>query len=259
MSNVIFTREKKFSAGGGRYLEVDWYPYTDKQQAVARLPRAKREKAQLPKVKNLNDKYSRQMVRLLVEGNFKPKDFHTTLTFADNVTDEEARKEFKNYIRRLKNAYSKKNIELKYLYVAEHGSKRGKIHYHLIMNSGIPRDDIENLWGKHRGRVNTDNLQPDNDGTFAALENYIMKSQAENRTRERIWNCSRNLKRPTVTTNDNSVSRKRVMGAMNAQSNDELRKYVEGMYKGYSLLSGGTFVNEVTGLIHGEFRLRRNE
>ncbi len=257
--NVIFTREKKFSAGRGKYLEVDWFPYTDKQEKAARMPRAKREKAQLPKVKNLNDKYSRRMVRLLIEGNFRPGDYHTMLTFAKETTDEEAQKEFRNYIRRLRNAYKKVGLELKHLYVAEHGSKRGRIHYHLIMNSGIPRDDIENLWGKHRGLVNTDRLQADENGTFAALEKYIMKSQQENRTRSRVWNCSRNLKRPLLTTNDNSVSRKRVMGAFKAHRNEELRQYVEGLYKGYTLISGGAAVNDVTGMIYASFRLRRNE
>ena len=113
--NVIFTREKKFSAGRGKYLEVDWFPYTDKQEKAARMPRAKREKAQLPKVKNLNDKYSRRMVRLLIEGNFRPGDYHTTLTFAKETTDEEAQKDFRNYIRRLRNAYKKVGLELKHL------------------------------------------------------------------------------------------------------------------------------------------------
>ena len=257
--NVIFTREKKFSAGRGKYLEVDWFPYTDKQEKAARMPRAKREKVQLPKVKNLNDKYSRRMVRLLIEGNFQPGDYHTTLTFAKETTDEEAQKEFRNYIRRLRNAYKKVGLELKHLYVAEHGSRRGRIHYHLIMNSGIPRDDIENLWGKHRGLVNADRLQADENGTFAALEKYIMKSQQENRTRSRVWNCSRNLKRPELTTNDNSVSRRRVLGVFKAQKNEELRRYVEGLYKGYALVSGGASVNEVTGMIYASFSLKRLE
>ena len=256
---VTFTREKKYSAGRGKYLEVDWYPYTDKQEHVARMPRAKREKAQLPKMKNLNDKYSRRMVRLLVEGNFKPGDYHTTLTFAKGVTDEEAMKDFRNYIRRLKTAYLKAGSELKYLYVAEHGVKYGKIHYHIIMNSGISRDDVEDIWGKERGRVNTDRLKLDTDGTFGDLESYIVKSQGEKKPRERVWNCSRNLKRPDLTTNDNSVSRKRVLGAFKAQKNEELRRYVEGLYKGYALVSGGASVNEVTGMIYASFRLKRLE
>lgn len=257
--NVIFTREKKYSAGRGKYLEVDWFPYTDKQAKVARMPRARRQRVQLPKIKNLNNKYSRRMVRLLVEGNFMPGDYHTTLTFANDVTDEEAQKEFRNYIRRLKNAYRKAGVELMHLYVAEHGTKKGRIHYHIVMNSGISRDDVENLWGKHRGFVNVDRLQADENGTFAALEQYIMKSQKENQTRSRVWNCSRNLKRPDLTTNDNSVSRRRVAKAFRSQSNDDLREYVESVFKGYQLVSGNVVVNDVTGLLHAEFRLRRLE
>lgn len=256
---VIFTREKKFSAGGGKYLEIDWFPYTEEQEKAARRPRAKREKATLPKVKNLNDKYSRRMVRLLIEGNFKPGDYHVTLTFRDKVTDEEAQKEFHNYISRLRNAFKKAGQDLMYLYVAEHGQKRGRIHYHIILNSDIPRDDIENLWGKHRGRVNADRLQADDDGTFAALEKYLMKSQAENKNGKRTWNCSRNLKRPMQTTNDNSISKKRVTNLFKAHHNDEFREYVETVYKGYQLVSGGITSNEVTGLLYAEFRLRRRE
>lgn len=257
--NVIFTREKKYSAGRGKYLEVDWFPYTDKQERIARMPRAKRQRVQLPKIKNLNDKYSRRMVRLLIEGNFHPKDYHITLTFRENTSDESAHKDFRNFIRRLKNSYKKSEVELKYLYVAEHGAKRGRIHFHMILNSGVPRDDIENLWGKHRGTVNVDRLQPDENGTFAALEKYIMKSQAENNRRGRVWNCSRNLKRPTLTTNDNNVSRRRVAKAFRSQSNDEFREYVESVFKGYQLVSGNVVVNDVTGLLHAEFRLRRLE
>lgn len=259
MSNIVFTREKKFSAGKGRYLEVDWFPYTDKQEQAARLPRAKREKVQLPKIKNLNDKYSRRMVRLLIEGNFSENDYHTTLTFSENVTDDRAKKDFRNYIRRLKNAYSKKNIELKYLYVAEHGTQRGRIHYHVILNAGLSRDEIENLWGKHKGFVNTDRLRADESGTFAALEKYIMKSQSQNRARTRVWNCSRNLKRPTLTTNDNSISRRRVTKAFRSRNYDELHQYIESVYSGYKLVSGNVQVNEVTGLLYAWFRLRRLE
>lgn len=255
MSNIVFTREKKYFADKGRYLEVDWFPYTDKQEQVARLPKAKREKAQLPKVKNLNDKYSRRMVRLLIEGNFSENDYHTTLTFAKDISDEQAKKEFHNYICRLRNAYRKKNIELKYLYVAEHGVKRGRIHYHIILNSGLTRDEIENLW-KQKGFVNTDRLRTDESGTFAALEHYIMKTQA-NRTRTRVWNCSRNLKRPVVTTNDNSISRHRVIKAFRSHSNDELAAYMETVYNGYKLVDSNMQVNEVTGMLYAWFRLRR--
>lgn len=254
--NVVFTREKKFTAG--KYTEVDWYPYTDRQQHAARLPRAKRKKAQLPKIKALNDRYSRQLVRLLIEGNFTKGDYHTTLTFAEKVSDEEAQRLFGNYIKRLRNAYRRAGKELRYIYVAEHGGKRGRIHYHIIMNSGIPRDQVEQIWGEN-GYVNVDRLQPDKDGTFAALEKYIMKSQAENEKHRRTWNCSRNLKRPTVTTNDNSISRRRVMRMFRANADGELMRYIGEVYKGFEIIHGAVSVNEVTGFIHAEFRMRRNE
>ena len=67
-----FTRERVYSVRSSDYIEVNLCVYSDEQEKAVRLKRAKRSKATEPQVKKLNDEYSRQYARLLLNGNFGP-------------------------------------------------------------------------------------------------------------------------------------------------------------------------------------------
>ena len=71
-------------------------------------------------------------------------DQFNTFTFAEDIGEEAARKEWRNFIKRVRR-YVKKNglPELKYVYTLE---KQGRWHIHAVM-SGIPLGDLVKLWG----------------------------------------------------------------------------------------------------------------
>ncbi len=134
--------------------------------------------------------------------NFGQNDYHVILTFDDEHLRKgiaDCKREFANYIRRLKRLYGKHGLTLRYLYVNEGKKDGSRLHYHLIINGDVPCDDVEQLW-KCGKRTNCDCLQLDDDGTLVALSNYLMKSQDAKKKCERCWSGSQNLKRPDVTT-----------------------------------------------------------
>ena len=78
---------------------------------------------------------------------------------------------------------------LKYMIVTAYTTKRNsetpaRIHHHIIMNGGLDRDVVEDLWRKRRrkgqkkgdkiGFCNADRLQADENG-IAALCTYLVK------------------------------------------------------------------------------------
>ncbi|MCH5195916.1 MAG: hypothetical protein J1F28_04340 [Oscillospiraceae bacterium] len=255
MNKHTFIREKSLERYGCSYKEVEWFEYSEEEQQAVRQTRRTRTRASPPKIKRLNDERSRKYFRWLLHNNFGKGDYHVTLTFKHEPTKEQGQKEFSNFIRRVRRLYDKANIEFKYLYVCEGRRSGSRLHYHLICNSGVLRDDIESKW--KLGLANTDRLQPDaNDGLYA-LSRYLVKSKASAEKYERSWNCSANLKRPDEVTDDNSVSRKRMHKAQDAKRNDEVKRTIERIYIGWSVIDYDIGANPVTGRPYARFKLMR--
>jgi len=101
--------------------------------------------------KKQNEKQAEAMLRMLIDNNFTTNDCYLTLTYKEQpATWEDAKKDIKNFIRRLKRRYKKLGKELKYLYIAE-GKRR--IHFHLIVNNAeLYSDELNELWphGMHK-------------------------------------------------------------------------------------------------------------
>lgn len=256
-----FIREKSLSRHNCRYKEVDWYEYSEEEKEAVRKPRRSRTRASPPKVKDMNDEYSRKYFRWLFHNNFRAGDYVVTLTFADPTNKKQAQKDFANYIKRLRRLYSKLGLELKYLYVYEGRNKGTRPHFHVVINSGagINRDDIERLW--KLGLTQSRRMQPDDGGgeLCEALCEYISKEFKRAAKFERSWNCSTNLLRPDTITDDNSVSKKRMRKMQDAARNDEVKKYVERLYIGWALVSYYIGTNEITGRPFARFRLVRKK
>lgn len=217
MKNVV--REKKIYCGE-KYMEVDIYNHT----ILGPRPRgrARKKKVSPPKQKNLNDKNAKRYFIQLVNTNFGEGDLHVTVTYA-KVPDtvEEAEKEVANYIRRISHRRKREGLPpLKYVLVTEHntgknGEKPTRIHHHIIMNNGLDRDAIEDLWRKPRkkgqkegeriGFANADRLKP-NDYGLEALSRYLMK----NPNGKKRWSSSQNLQKPEYRTNDHKYTRRQV-------------------------------------------------
>lgn len=259
-----FMREKKIYCGD-LYREVDIFGYTTTQAVyTGRGKRSKKVKESEPKQKNLNDKNARRYLIQLGNLNFgdDPDALHTTATYsAKNLppTIEAAEREVSNYLRRVQYRREKEGLPpLKYILVTAYsvgkdGEKPTRIHHHIIMNGGLDRDVIENLWRKRRrkgqkqgdkiGFCNADRLQADENG-IAALCNYLAKQPGG----KKRWSSSQNLQRPTSRANDGRYTRRQVEKIAKERPG---REFWEKKYPGWTLTDddyGVTYEhNPVTG------------
>lgn len=271
-----FIREKRLGARNNDHMDVDWVSYSDEQAKAVKLPRAKRERASPPKQKKLNDMNSRKYFRMLVIENFDENDNILHLSYKEQPSSrEEAAKILNNFIRRVRSLYKKNGCELKCITVTEGGrpgkrdpDKFTRIHHHVIVNGDVPLSEVRKLWrvkGEDKnyhpiGLVRADPLQPGlYEEGMRKIANYLTKSAEDAELNERVWNCSRNLKRPVQTTNDNKISGRRMRQAVMAARNDELKDFIENVYKDYIMLNGYVGFCEVTGLPFVRLQLMRKK
>lgn len=237
-----FIREKKIYCGD-KFMEVDIYPFTKKQQEVSGGKREKRKRVTAPKQKNLNDKNARRYLIQLMNSNFTEKDLHVTCTYKMGEhpdTVEEAETEARNFIRRVNYLRKKKGLDpIKYILVSEMTYKNEmliRVHHHIVMSGDLERDEVEDLWRKKRkkgqkkgekiGRINADRLQPDENG-LAALAAYLTKEP----NRKKRWSSSQNLKRPMELTNDRKYSKRQLEKIANGLvDNDYWKKKYPGWH-----------------------------
>ena len=252
-----FMREKKIYCGD-QYREVDIFKYTNTQAITARRgKRSKKVKESEPKQKNLNDKNAR---RYLVQlGNLNFAHDKTALNISNTYSNknlpqtiEEAEREITNYLRRVQYRREKEGLPpLKYLLVTaystgEDGQTLVRIHHHIIMNGGLPREMVEDMWThervnwkkwkedpayreniEHIGYVNADRLQADENG-IAALCTYFVKQPGG----KKRWSSSQNLERPTSRPNDSRYSYRQVEKLAKARPS---REFWEKQYPGWTL------------------------
>ncbi len=252
-----FIREKKIYCGKN-YREIDIIPMSDRHPQ--KKGRAKKKNETAPRIRDLNEKYSKRYFGQLFEGNFGRGDYHVTCTYTDQTlpaTLEDAERIVRNYLRRLAYAYKKKGKILKYLLVTEYTKADGKpcrIHHHIIINgSVISRDEAEALWsvkGKPLGTCNADRLQPDENG-LAALAGYLQKQPG----RKKRWSCSCNLDKPFSRANDTKYRRRTVVKMATAapylaQGKDAQQlptvDYWHKQYPGWRLVGYEPMYNELT-------------
>lgn len=138
--------------------------------------RAKRKKATPEQIKRQNQINRENYVRRLIDRNFYPNDLWVTLKYPKGTRKpyKEVKKDFDNFIRRLRREYGKRCEELKYIYRIEIGSQGG-IHIHLLLNRIEAADLlVQKQWG------NLLNFTPlYSDGDFKKLASYLVKPVIE--------------------------------------------------------------------------------
>jgi hypothetical protein len=151
------------------------------------------------------------------------------------------------------------------------------VHHHLVIPGGVPREEIERCWngrqngsGKtRRGYCNTSVIQPDTEERGCErIAEYLAKSRTKNLgSGTRRWNCTRNIKRPVETVNDNRFSRRRTEELLNAfdikntvklEAWEELRRLLEKRYD-KELADVICSVNPVDGHVYLSARFRRKQ
>lgn len=242
-----FIREKKIYCGKS-YREVDIFQYTDAQYRATRRTRSKKVRESEPKQKNLNDKNARRYFTQTANLNFgsDPEALHVTATYSGKYlpdTVEQAEQEATNFLRRVQYRRKKEGLPpLKYMIVTAYTTKRNsetpvRIHHHIIMNGGLDRDVVEDLWRKRRrkgqkkgdkiGFCNADRLQADENG-IAALCTYLVKQGCG----KKRWTSSQNLERPTSRTNDGKYNRRQIEKWARERPG---REFWEKKYPGWTL------------------------
>lgn len=256
-----FIREKQIFCSN-EYKEIDIIPYTGNQIYAVNGKRGKRTKESEPKQKNLNDENAKRYYIQIANANFFRKDQHVTVTYDKNnlpATVEEAEKIVKKYINRIIYARKQKGLSpLKYMLVTSCGTdneeKPIRIHHHIIINAGLDRDEIEDLWcerkkkgeekGKKIGYANCDRLQLNESG-IAALANYMVK-QGKGKKK---WSSSRNLKKPTSARNDTKYTKREIEKIVINNLHDIA--FWEKKYKGWTITDSDYGIksryNEITG------------
>ena len=196
----------------GTRLEAEIYPIFGRgqEQAARRARQAMTRERQA----QLNTKRSKRKLVLLMENNFDyDKDVHVTLTYAGAEPDERrCRKDIRNFLLRVKRMREKRGLnEVKYIYAIGHDAGQ-RIHVHLVMNGGIGRDELEQMWGK--GYANTIRLQKQGGG-LQGMANYLYRQNEKakdngERVNVHMWSGSRNLKKPKEHISDSKISNRKV-------------------------------------------------
>ena len=235
----------------GPRLEAEIYPLFGRraeQQARAAKARITPEKQQ-----RLNMERARRHFIRLADANFGEEDIHLTLTYTDAPAYERARKDVRNFLLKVKRIREKRGMApLKYAGMIEGNDdgKRERIHIHLLMSGGIPREELEAIWAK--GYANADRLRPDDSG-LEAIARYIVKQQ-KNRKK---WFASRNLTQPKSRTSDTKVSNARVKRIAHDFRN-EAKEIMEKVYPGYRYVKCSVYYSDVVDGVYIRCVMRRN-
>lgn len=255
--NIAKYRVKSIWAGD--MLEVEGFPLW----TIPQGKRGKKENESTLAQKRINDRNTIKRITRIVHTNFTNQDLWSTWTYNDKnlpKTEEQAKKNMTNFIRRQRHWLSKqeeyKDFELKYIYVTEFDEQEGKktrIHHHMISN--FPdRDILEDLWNGG-GRVQTRRLQPDDYGLEGVVR-YILKERRSGKKTKR-YTISRNMKKPKETVSDTKMTRKRAERIACGEVN--IQELFEKLYPKYQFLDVETRFSDFTSGAYIYVRMKRIE
>ena len=135
---------------------------------------------------------------------------------------EQAEQEATNFLRRVQYRRKKEGLPpLKYMIVTAYTTKRNsetpvRIHHHIIMNGGLDRDVVEDLWRKRRRKGQKKRRQK---SAFVNSRPPASRRKRHSRplhlpceagVREKAVESSHNLERPYSRTNDGKYNRRQI-------------------------------------------------
>lgn len=164
--------------------------------------RAKRKKATPEEIEKRNYWNRVRKLRRKIGFNFTTKDWWVTLTYkqGNRPEAEQAKKNLKALLDKLRKYYKKAGKKLKYIIVTEY--KQKAIHHHMIINNVSTKmwtttEMIEKLWTIH-GHPQYKHLYG---GDYTQLAEYIIKetkAEQEKKKYSLSYSCSKNLPMPPV-------------------------------------------------------------
>ncbi|MEE0873981.1 MAG: hypothetical protein UIH27_11050 [Ruminococcus sp.] len=255
-------REKRVVSG--KLVEAEFFVIAS---GGRRYTRGKKKQVSRAVQQRLNDKNARKKLHRLLEANFSAeKDYYCTFTYRNSEmpqTYAECKRDINNYFKRLRRARSKARLpELKYIYVIECkvSKKTGvpRFHVHIVLNGGLPRKEIKEIWGK--GDIKkVEELQEGENG-FEALANYLCKewSNAQLPADRKRYTPSRNLKQPHFPKPKDGVFSQRHLEKLCKQRIDDA-PFWERRYKGCRFISAEAVYNEDYGTWALSVTMRKKE
>lgn len=255
MQNRMRYREQKYYCG--QYLEVNLFPVWER---VYKSGRRARRKPTGRIQKKLNQHNSERTLERIIHANFTHDDCKLELTYSDmNHPDsiERAKKDIQNFFKRVKRARAKIGLpEVKYIYSLEQGSKKGRLHFHVIMSGGLSVNQIAGIWGK--GYV--DKVLPlmFTETGCTGIAKYFCKQQVkdENGAKSKRWVSSQNLIRPHPVNNDCKFSKRKIRELAGESENARM---FEALYPGYFFTDCKPFYNDDSGLHYLYLRMYRKD
>ena len=128
---------------------------------------------------------------LILNHNFAPGDHHLQLTYKNEPSAEQGKKDRQKFVRKLREECRKVGIEVKWVAVTEHKGKR--LHHHIIC-TGVPMEIIKKCWP--HGIVFHNPLW--DNPNYKQLAEYLLKEasrefEEQDKIYQRRYNTSRNI------------------------------------------------------------------
>lgn len=226
----------KETCKAGKTKEFCFY-YSRRYHSKKEGKREKKTKPTSEAQKKVNLRQAERKLTRKINANFCPDDWYLTLEYKKDArpeTKEELQKHVQDFLRKLRKLYKDEGKVLKYIWVAEIGS-RGAVHVHMLI-SEIDINKVKKMW-KHGG-IHFQNLW--DDGNYRKLAEYFIKYSEKtlNTTGElqgKRWNASKNLITPPET--------KRIIRSRDQYSRDI--KVPDGYYLDKDSIREG--IHELTG------------
>lgn len=219
----------------------------------------------------LNDRYSKRRFKELCHANFSEggRAVHPTYRLGcEPMNDEQCRRDFRNFVRRLERRFRKKGLEFRYMGTSQRGERSGRYHHHLIIPEGLTENEIQDCWGL--GLCDSDALRFTETGV-ADLTAYIGRGKDKSikgdgdEIMSNIWRmrwcASKNLIEPKITENNALTKREMVEladciyedGRISAQGQELVGK----RYPGWACAEAFVEHNEINGGLYVRLRLFR--
>ena len=223
-------REKSFICGD--YKEVYIYPcFADCVKKGRRRPKAKPTPAAQ---KKLNQRIRENNLIRLLNANFTAEDISFDLTYRDGEqpsTDEGAKKDVQNFLRRLK-----------------------RYHHHLVLSGGVGIGTLAAIWGK--GYTKAQPLQFDETGLIGKGKYLVKQAKGKDKQSQyfRSFYASKNLVHPQPRKRDGRFSQRKVRELCVDPCD---RAAFERLYEGYAFSEAAEYYNDVNSGFYLEIRLYR--
>ena len=241
---------RTFTTMAGDTLVAEIFPVWGRKKR--RSARAAKKNITPERIQKYNTERAKFRLQLLMDTNFTSEDQSLTLTYTEQPSEQEVRKDVKNFIGRIRRERNRRGLpELKYIYAieSERDGRAKQLHCHIVMSGGIERKEVEKIWRKGseaRGFANCDELQPDKEGLRRLAFYVYEQNRGKEQKNRRHYSCSKNLTEPKVRRSMSKVSNAKVK-RMARDFNGVAPTIMEKVYPGFEFVRGLRYQEDESG------------